>query len=256
MITKNFKWRKTLKKKIDPTTLVKFDPEKCSQDCYTCTDVRISCDGCRKLECNMIDLYEDKDYDKEWIPLCEFDLRLHYHRHTNDSKEGETTKDEYGDDKIFKLKGWYLMKEKNMELIYKLRNLEKFIVDNGIDRSQPKYRITYEENKVKKSSIESPWFNSSYRPLDDDIEQLIDYYGPDTGIISDVSKWKNHDYNYIDDKDICLCSSCYMWLNFILPGIDKNFKLVSSGYLCYSQWLDEHEDALMICKDNDDKNES
>jgi hypothetical protein len=256
MLTKYAPWRKTIKRKLDPSTLVRFDENKFEsndQRCFTCSDIRIACDACRYLECGMFDLYRDKNYCTESTPLHDLDLRYDYHA-SFPSETEEVKKEEVKTE--FKMKSWYFMENPPMELVYKLRELDKFAADNDINRQRAKYEINYKDEHgniidINEVDIDKPSYSSgSCNRIEDDVTQLVNYWNEDSGTITDLSKWKDVDYNYISDKEICLCPSCYVWISFIVPGHQDKFIQVNSAYMAYRQWLEEIEDSLIVTEDN------
>ncbi|ARF10453.1 hypothetical protein Hokovirus_1_332 [Hokovirus HKV1] len=251
MDTRNASWRKEKLGKLDPNTLVKFDKDKYymnSDECYTCCDGRLGCDACHKLECTMMDLYDKEKYFDTWLPLFDLDLRFDYHESSNDLETGSNTKNGSNtNNDIEKPKGWYYAENPTLELVYYLRNLDKNIKKNNIQNDninsahgEPLFYNTLENNKYSISGC--------CNPIDlTDSTILTNYFGNNKDIT--VEKFNNKNYYYIGKKNILLCPTCFMWLNYLKPDILTNFKIVNSAYLTYIEWLKEREDSLLVKND-------
>lgn len=257
MKTTHCTWRKQLIRTLDPQQLIKF-PEEMKIKCATCTDVRIGCTICKRCETSICDIALNDNYFNEWIKLCDIDFRGQYHH----GKTMDTVKEVTS-------KVWYICNKIPRELLYELRKMEKYLVDNNLGNGIKKFTLYSSDldNQYKCSSIYTNAGGVSIK-LDDDVTELVDYYGPGTGKITDdencdnsiddssvnnesLYEWKmNH--TYIGEEDeLILCVSCYKWFVYVHQNkYDDNFEEMNGIMLSYLQWLDDHEDKLILKKED------
>ena len=155
-------------------------------------------------------------YCENFVPLYDIDIRIPYYG-TDCKRKDDGSQD------MFIGKQYHVFNNPPMEYVYALRDMLR------------KLRETCELNT----------FGSGVGYSCESSDDLTNYYGPEDSSVVD-NKPLRWDDNFVKGDKVILCAGCFLWSSFVYPEYIEFFEQHHTTEMAYLQWLDEHEDDLII----------
>lgn len=247
MRTRQMQFRQHTQCKLAPSTMVTVPASYLSDECASCTEVRIGCDICFVSEACTSDVYCTAEDVTTPFPLHQLDFRVPYHFGKDEkmkTREEETT---YDESRQFIV--WYEVKTPADSLLLdklnsyrRKRNYPDMFEDND-GRIQTWAAIGGSIVLTTSSGLTVAVVDHTQHNNDDN-----DDSGNEDNGDSDANRplGSQQPLTEGDADAVVLCSNCYHWFTMLHDDHKDTFKRVTTAEIGYRQWLEEHEDELIV----------
>lgn len=224
MRTRQMHFKRQVQRQLHPDTLVKLPAKYLSEDGASHTEIGIGCDICFLSEAFDADIYCAAEDVVTAFPLQQLDFRLPYYFGDQEKTKAREELTQYDEYRLFIM--WYELKDPaNPELVTMINHY----------RTKRNYPDMFQNNDGR---VQTWGVIMDHNHHSDDDSGNEDNTDEPVG--------SQHPLNENNADDIILCSNCYHWFSMLHTECADRFKSTSTAEISYQQWLEEHEDELIV----------